>query len=77
METMRLSSLIWLHLSICELPADFQQFLMALVGGLWIAHLKTFECVKDDLRYDQPSVLFVVGGNDIPGRLPRLFNALY
>ena len=43
---------------------------MALVGGLWIAHLKTFECVKDDLRYDQPSVLFVVGGNDIPGRLP-------
>jgi len=65
-----ISSVIGLYFSICELLADFQQFLAAFVGRLWIAHLKTFECIKDDLGYDQPSVLFVVGRNDIPGRVP-------
>jgi hypothetical protein len=47
-----ISIVIGLYFSIFELLADFQQFLAAFVGRLWIAHLKTFECIKDDLGYD-------------------------
>ena len=39
----------------------------ALVSGKVI--LSLFERVEDNLGYDQSSILLVVGGNDIPGRI--------
>jgi hypothetical protein len=33
-----------------------------------IRHFQSVEGVENDLRNDQPGVLLVVGGNDIPGR---------
>src|ERR1700690_624809 len=35
---------------------------------LRIGHFETLERIEDNLRYNQTSVLFVVGGNDIPRR---------
>ena len=40
-------------------------------GRFRISHFESFERIKDNLRYDQPSILFVVGRNDIPGRVLR------
>ena len=54
-----------------ELLADRLQFLVALRGRLRVGHLESFEGIEDDLGYDQPGVLLVVGGNDIPGRVAR------
>ena len=34
-----------------------------------ISHFESFERIEDDLGHDQPGVLLVVGGNDIPGRV--------
>ncbi len=42
---------------------------MSLCGGPGIAHLEIGKCVEDDLGNDQPRVLFVIGGNDIPGSM--------
>src|ERR1035437_5383387 len=36
----------------------------------WISHFKSFERIEYNLRYNQPSVFLVIGGNDIPGRVP-------
>ena len=57
-------------ISIRELLADFKQFLAALVARFRIGHFKTFKRIENDTRNDQPSVLFVIGGNDIPVRVP-------
>ncbi len=54
-----------------ELATNFQQFLFALVCRLWIRHLEVFKHIDDDLRHNEPCVLFIVSGNDIPGRFHR------
>src|SRR5262249_33621989 len=45
---------------------DFLQFLQTLCRRLRIGHIEPCERVKDDLRDDEPSVLLVVGGHDVP-----------
>jgi hypothetical protein len=58
--------------SRCELSeffADGIQFLPARCRGLGIFHLKLAQRVEHDLRYDQPRIFFVIGGNDMPGRV--------
>src|SRR5579863_7522703 len=42
---------------------------MALCARLGVSHFELPERIEDDLRYDQTGVLFVIGGNDIPGRV--------
>ena len=54
---------------LLELLADRLQFLVAFRGRLGICHVESFERIEDDLGYDQPGVLLVVGGNDIPGHI--------
>jgi hypothetical protein len=34
-----------------------------------IRHVESFEHIEDDLGYDQPGILLVVGGNDVPGHI--------
>ncbi len=52
-------------ISLREPLADRLQFLPALCVRFWVVHFETFERIEDNLGYDQPSVLFVIGGNDI------------
>src|ERR1019366_1663546 len=56
--------------SFRELLPDFKQFLATLVARFRIGHFKTFKRIENNTRNDQPSVLFVIGGNDIPVRVP-------
>jgi hypothetical protein len=44
--------------------------LATLVARFRIGHFKTFKRIENDTGNDRPSVLFVIGGNDIPVRLP-------
>src|SRR6478672_784550 len=55
------------QISLCELLADRQQFLPTFCARFWKSHFESFECVEDNSGYDEPSVLFVVGGDHIPG----------
>src|ERR1039458_5861534 len=50
--------------------ADQLQFLSALCVRFGVSHFESLECVENNLRDDQPSIFLVVGGNDIPRRLP-------
>src|SRR5471030_632731 len=52
-----------------ELFADRLQFLSVLGARFWVGHLEFFEGIEKDLGHDQPRVLLVVGGNDIPRRV--------
>jgi hypothetical protein len=52
-----------------ELLTNRKQFLMALRCGFRITHVKPFEGIDENLRHNQPSVLLIVGGNDVPGRI--------
>src|SRR5579872_5094064 len=61
----------WIEHSPHELLADFKQFLATRATRLRITHLKCFERIEDNFGYNQPSILFVVGRNDIPGRVLR------
>ena len=56
--------------SLREPLAHHLQFLPALCVCFGVSHFESVERIKDNLGYDQPSVLFVVGGNDIPGCVP-------
>src|ERR1700691_6687145 len=40
-----------------------------LCARFWVSHFKSFERIKDNSGYDEPSILLVVGGNDIPRRV--------
>src|ERR1035437_7282215 len=57
-------------LLFCEPLADRLQFTPAHCARFWISHFKSFERIEYNLRYNQPSVFLVIGGNDIPGRVP-------
>ncbi len=46
--------------------ADGVQFLPATLVWFWIAHFQFTERVEDHLGNDQPGVLLVIGGDDIP-----------
>src|SRR5450759_5057482 len=59
-----------LEFSFRQLLADRLQFLPALCARFGVSHLEYFERIEDNLRYNQSRVLFVVGGNDIPRRVP-------
>src|SRR5664280_690838 len=50
--------------------ADQLQFLSALCVRFGVSHFESLECVENNLRDDQPGVFLVVGGNDIPRRVP-------
>jgi hypothetical protein len=56
--------------SFCQPLADRLQFLPALCARFGVSHLESFERIKYNLRYNQPSVFLIVGGNDIPGCIP-------
>src|ERR1700683_3225458 len=49
--------------------ADGFQLCPALRGGFGICHLEAGELIKNNLRNDQAGILFVVGGNHVPGSL--------
>ena len=49
--------------------ADGFQFPPAFGGGLGIGHLQFPERIQDDLGNNQPGILLVVGGNNVPGRV--------
>jgi len=44
---------------------------VAFFARFGIGHVEAFKRIEDNLGDDQPGVLFVVGGNDIPGYLAR------
>ena len=52
---------------LSELFADGLQFLAPRLVRFRIIHPELFQRIEDDLRNDQPGVLFVIGGDDIPG----------
>src|SRR5450759_1020607 len=54
-----------------QLFANQLQFPLVFRAGLWIGQFERLERVENDLGNDQPRILFVVGGNDIPGRIAR------
>ena len=60
--------------SICvvlfsEFFADGFQFPPAFRGGFGIGHLKFVKRIQDNLGNDQPGILLIIGGNDVPGRV--------
>ena len=55
---------------LATIRAHQLQFLSALCVRFGVSHFESVERVKDNLGYDQTSILFVVGGNDIPGCVP-------
>ena len=60
--------------SICvvlfsESFADGFQFPPAFRGGFGIGHLKSVKRIQDNLGNDQPGILLIIGGNDVPGRV--------
>ena len=58
------------HVLPSEPLTDGFQFPPAFRGGFGIGLLKFIESIKDNLGNNQPGVLFVIGGNDVPGRVP-------
>jgi phosphopantetheinyl transferase (holo-ACP synthase) len=52
-----------------ELLADGFQFLPTFRSGFRIGHLKFIERIKDNAGNNQPGILLIIGGNDIPGRV--------
>src|ERR1035437_5362693 len=68
---------IWANSEFLEAPLFHQlfanqlQFPLMFRARLWVGQFERLECVENDLRNDQPRILFVVGGNDIPGRIAR------
>jgi hypothetical protein len=58
--------------SLREPLADRKQFAPAYCARFWKGHFESFECIENNSGYDQPSILLVVGGNDMPGRVPAL-----
>jgi hypothetical protein len=50
-----------------EFFADGFEFQPTLCGGLGIGHLKFIEGIQDDLGNNQPGILLIIGGNDVPG----------
>ena len=57
-----------LKISLRELLADRPQFATALCAQFRVRHFELFERIEDNSGYDQASILFVVGGNNIPWR---------
>src|ERR1035438_5193555 len=55
--------------SLREQLADRFQFPPPFCGGLGICHLKFIERIQDNLGNNQPGILLIVGGNDVPGRV--------
>ena len=47
--------------------ADRFQFPPTFRGCFGVRHLKLTERIDDNVRDNQPSILLIVGGNDIPG----------
>jgi hypothetical protein len=60
-----------LKISLREPLADRQQILPALRARFWVSHFKSFKRIEDNPGYDEPGILPVVGGNDIPGSVSR------
>src|ERR1035441_5569443 len=52
-----------------EQLADRLQFPPTFRGGLGICHLKFFERIKDNPGNNQPGILLIIGGNDVPRRV--------
>ena len=52
-----------------QLFADRLQFQAALLRGLGIRHLESLERIEDNSGNNQPGVLFIISGNNIPGRV--------
>src|ERR1700691_439884 len=55
--------------SLCELLADSLQFPPPFWSAPGIRHLEVIQRVNENLRRDQSGILFVVGGNGVPGRV--------
>lgn len=47
--------------------ADRFQFLPALRGSLGIDHVHSLERIKENVGHDQPGILLIIGGHDVPG----------
>jgi hypothetical protein len=58
-----------IQMLLCQPFADRFQFPSAMCGCLRICHLKVIERIKNNLRDDQPGILLVIGGNDVPMRM--------
>jgi len=52
-----------------ELVADRFQFSLAFCGHYRVGHLEITERIQDNLGNNQPGILFVVGGDDVPRRV--------
>jgi hypothetical protein len=46
--------------------ADGFQFPPPFRGGLGIGHLKIIERINDNSGNDQPGIVLIIGGNDVP-----------
>src|ERR1039458_3118834 len=55
--------------------ADQRQFAPAFRGGPGVRHLETIERIEDDLGNDQPRIVLVVRGHDVPRRVTRACRA--
>jgi hypothetical protein len=51
--------------------ADGLQFLPMRLARPGIAHFEALQRIDDNLRNDEPGVIFVIGRHDIPGRGAR------
>ena len=60
--------------SFREPLADRQQFPPALCARFRIGHFESFERIEDNPGNNQPGILLVVGGDDIPGRVARCWS---
>ena len=49
--------------------ADGFQFPPPFRGGLGIGHFQLLECIQDNFGNNQPGILLVIGGDDIPRRV--------
>src|SRR5665213_296743 len=56
-------------ISLCEPLADRQQFATVFCARFRVRHFELFERIEDNSGYYQPSILLIVGGDDIPGRV--------
>ena len=56
-----------LRQSLREMLADGFQFSPTFWRGLGIGHLQIIERIDNNSGNDQPGVLFIIGGNDVPG----------
>ena len=53
-------------ISLRELLADRLQFAAALCARFRVGHFEFFERIEDNSGHYQPSIVLIIGGDDIP-----------